>query len=298
MVDLEECYLQPEPSNTIRQAVREFAREKGLSFYDLKNRGGLLRNLIIRNTLSGEVMVILVFFEEDEELRTALLDYLRSTFPEITSLMYCINRKANDSIADQEFLLHSGRDHILERMEDLQFRIGPKSFFQTNSTQALELYRKVREYVLLTGNETVYDLYTGTGTIGLFLAGKAGKVVGIEYIEEAIRDARANAELNGIRNARFFNGDIRDVLTREFIGREGQPDVLVSDPPRAGMHKDVVDQILFAMPRRIVYVSCNPATQARDLQLLSEKYRILEVQPLDMFPHTYHVENIVVLEKV
>ncbi|MCK4747587.1 MAG: 23S rRNA (uracil(1939)-C(5))-methyltransferase RlmD [Bacteroidales bacterium] len=296
VIDLEECFLQPEPSNSIRQAVREFARENGLSFFDLRNRGGLLRNLLIRNTLSGEVMVIVVFYEEDEEPRTALLDHLREKFPEITSLMYCINRKANDTIADQEILLHSGKDHILEKMEDLQFKIGPKSFFQTNSNQALELYRKVREYASLTGNECVYDLYTGTGTIGLFLADKAGKVVGIEYVEEAIHDARVNAELNGIGNARFFSGDIKDVLSREFIDSEGHPDVLVCDPPRAGMHQNVVDQIMYALPGRIIYVSCNPATQARDLQLLNEKYRIVEVQPVDMFPHTYHVENIVLLE--
>ena len=296
VIDLEECFLQPEPSNSIRKAVREFAREKSLSFFDLRNKGGLLRNLLVRNTLSGEVMVIVVFYEQDEEPGTALLDHLREKFPEITSLMYCINRKANDTIADQEILLHSGKDHILEKMEDLQFKIGPKSFFQTNSNQALELYRKVREYASLTGNECVYDLYTGTGTIGLFLADKARKVVGIEYVEEAVQDAKVNAELNAIENARFFSGDIKDVLSREFIDSEGHPDVLVCDPPRAGMPQNVVDQILYALPGRIVYVSCNPATQARDLQLLSEKYRILEVQPVDMFPHTYHVENIVLLE--
>jgi len=269
-----------------------------LSHYDLKNGGGLLRNLIIRNTLSGEVMLIVVFFEDDTEARTGLLDQLRTQFPEITSLMYCINQKANDTISDQEILLHSGRDHIIEQMEDKQFKIGPKSFFQTNSLQALELYRKVREYAGLTGKEVVYDLYTGTGTIGLFLAGSASKVVGIEYIDEAILDAKVNAELNGILNADFFSGDIKDVLNREFIDREGKPEVLITDPPRAGMHTDVVDAILYADPRRIVYVSCNPATQARDLQLLSDKYKILDVQPVDMFPHTYHVENIVKLEKV
>ncbi len=298
VVDLEECHLQPEPSNAIRQAVREYSRSAELSFYNLRSGGGLLRNLIIRNTLSGEVMLIVVFFEDDEDARKGLLDHLRSAFPEITSLMYCINQKANDTISDQEILLHSGRDHIIEKMEDLQFKIGPKSFFQTNSLQALELYRKVREFAGLTGGEVVYDLYTGTGTIGLFLAGSASKVVGLEFIDEAILDARVNAELNGISNASFFSGDIKDVLSREFIDREGKPDVLITDPPRAGMHADVVDAILYANPKQIVYVSCNPATQARDLQLLSGKYRVLEVQPVDMFPHTYHVENIVKLERI
>lgn len=298
VVDLEECHLQPEPSNAIRQAVREYSRRAELSFYNLRSGGGLLRNLIIRNTLSGEVMLIVVFFEDDEDSRKGLLDHLRSAFPEITSLMYCINQKANDTISDQEILLHSGRDHIIEKMEDLQFKIGPKSFFQTNSLQALELYRKVREFAGLTGGEVVYDLYTGTGTIGLFLAGSASKVVGLEFIDEAILDARVNAELNGISNAIFFSGDIKDVLSREFIDREGKPDVLITDPPRAGMHADVVDAILYANPKQIVYVSCNPATQARDLQLLSGKYRVLEVQPVDMFPHTYHVENIVKLERI
>jgi 23S rRNA (uracil1939-C5)-methyltransferase len=297
VIDLEECHLQMEPSNSIRLAVREYAKSVGMGFYDLKNGGGLLRNLIIRNTLSGEVMVIVVFFEEDERSRNALLEHLRADFPEITSLMYCINRKANDSLADQEILLHSGRDHLVEVMEDLRFRIGPKSFFQTNSFQALELYRKVREFAALGGNETVYDLYTGTGTIGLFLAGMARRVVGIEYIEEAIRDAETNAALNGIRNARFFSGEIREVLNPDFISREGSPDVLVTDPPRAGMHKEVVRTILNAGPGRIIYVSCNPATQARDLQMLAGNYRILEVQPVDMFPHTYHVENIALLER-
>lgn len=297
VIDLEECHLQPEPSNAIRQAVRDYARDGGLSFFDLKNGGGLLRTLIIRNTLAGEVMVILVFFDPDEAPRLALLDHLRREFPGINSLMYCINRKANDTIADQEIVLHSGRDHIIEQMEELRFKIGPKSFFQTNSLQALELYRKVREFARLTGSETVYDLYTGTGTIALFLARSVRKVVGIEYVEDAIRDAEMNAQLNGIGNTRFFSGDIRDVLNAGFIEREGRPDVLITDPPRAGMHEDVVRAILDVLPERIVYVSCNPATQARDLQLLGPAYRILEVQPVDMFPHTFHVENVVLLEK-
>ncbi len=298
VIDLEECHLQPELSNTIRQEVRDYSRDHGLTFYDLRNGGGLLRLLIIRNTLKGEWMVLVVFFEDDKKQRNLLLDHLQAKFPEITSLMYCINQKANDSIFDQEILLYAGQDHIMEQMEDLQFKIGPKSFFQTNSVQALELYRKVRELAGLTGGEVVYDLYSGTGTIGLFLARKAGKVVGIEYIDEAIHDARVNAGLNGIGNAAFFSGDIKDLLTEEFVREQGQPDVLITDPPRAGMHKDVVEVILSVSPDRIVYVSCNPSTQARDLQLLSEKYKVLEIQPFDMFPQTYHVENIVLLEKM
>ena len=297
VIDLEECFLQPDLSNTIRQEIRDYAREHGLSFYDLRNGGGLLRTLVIRNTLKGEWMVLVVFFEDDEAERKGLLDHLQLKFPEITSLMYCINRKANDSIFDQEILHYAGRDHIMEEMEDLQFKIGPKSFFQTNSLQALELYRKVRDLAGLAGGEVVYDLYTGTGTIALFLARQAQKVVGIEYIEDAIRDARVNAEVNGIGNATFFSGDIKDVLTQDFVREQGRPDVLITDPPRAGMHKDVVDAILEVAPSRIVYVSCNPATQARDLQLLGENYRILEIQPFDMFPQTYHVENILLLEK-
>ena len=298
VIDLEECHLQPELSNLIRQEIRDYSREHGLTFYDLRNGGGLLRTLIIRNTLKGEWMVLVVFFEDDELKRNLLLDHLQAKFPEITSLMYCINRKANDSIFDQEILPYAGQDHIMEQMEDLQFKIGPKSFFQTNSVQALELYRKVSEFAGLTGGEVVYDLYSGTGTIGLFLARQAGKVVGIEYIDEAIQDARVNAKLNNIGNAEFFSGDIKDLLTEEFVREQGQPDVLITDPPRAGMHKDVVDVILSVSPDRIVYVSCNPSTQSRDLQLLSEKYKVLEIQPFDMFPQTYHVENIVVLERM
>jgi len=298
VIDLEECHLQPELSNLIRQEIRDYSREHGLTFYDLRNGGGLLRTLIIRNTLKGEWMVLVVFFEDDELKRNLLLDHLQAKFPEITSLMYCINRKANDSIFDQEILPYAGQDHIVEQMEDLQFKIGPKSFFQTNSVQALELYRKVREFAGLTGGEVVYDLYSGTGTIGLFLARQAGKVVGIEYIDEAIQDARVNAGLNNIGNAEFFSGDIKDLLTEELVREQGRPDVLITDPPRAGMHKDVVDVILAVSPARIVYVSCNPSTQARDLQLLSGKYKVLEIQPFDMFPQTYHVENIALLERM
>jgi len=297
VIDLEECYLQEEPSNRIRHAVRKYAKDHDLSFYDLRSRGGLLRNLIIRNTSGGEVMVILVFYEENKAAIGGLLGHLDMQFPEITSLMYCINMKANNSLADQEFLLHSGKDHIMEQMEDLRFKIGPKSFFQTNSLQALQLYRKVREFSGLTGIETVYDLYTGTGTIGLFLAGNAHKVIGIEFIDEAVQNARVNAEINKIGNTRFYSGDIKDILTPDFIKEKGQPDVIIADPPRAGIHKDVVQAILSAGARRIIYVSCNPATQARDLAILNDRYKIMAVQPVDMFPHTYHVENIVSLEK-
>ena len=298
VVDLEECHLQGEASENIRKAVREYADKKDLSFYDLRNRGGLLRNLIIRTTPAGQVMVILVFYEDDKAAIKALLGHLGKQFPGITSLMYCINTKANDSLFDQEFLLFSGKDHITEEMENLKFKIGPKSFFQTNSLQALQLYSKVREFAGLTGKEIVYDLYTGTGTIALFLAGTAGWVIGIEYIDEAVNDARINAEINKLDNTKFFSGDIRDILTPEFLAEEGPPDVIVTDPPRVGMHKDVVQAILSSGAGRIIYVSCNPATQARDLALLSEKYKVNAVQPVDMFPHTTHVENIVLLYRV
>ena len=298
VIDLEECHLQPDPSNRIRQEIRNYARDHGLTFYDLRNGGGLLRTLIIRNTLKGDWMVLLVFFEDNKQQRNLLLNHLQAKFPEITALMYCINQKANDSIFDQEMILHAGQDHIMEEMEDLQFKIGPKSFFQTNSLQALQLYRKVRDFAGLTGRETVYDLYTGTGTIALFLAGTAGRVIGMEYIDEAIEDARVNAEINKLENTKFFPGDIRDILTPDFIKEEGTPDVIITDPPRVGMHKDVVQAILATGAGRIVYVSCNPATQARDLAMLSERYKVNAVQPLDMFPHTYHVENIVLLDRI
>ncbi len=298
VVDLEECHLQAEPSESIRRAVRDYARKAGLTFYDLRNKGGLLRNLIIRNTPSGQIMVILVFYKQEKKAIKALLGHLKKSFPAISSLMYCINSKANDSLFDQDFILYSGRDYIIEDVEGLKFRIGPKSFFQTNTLQAVELYRKVREFAGLTGKETVYDLYTGTGTIALFLAGTAARVIGIEYIDEAIRDARVNANINGIKNTSFFAGDIKDILTRDFLEKEGLPDVIVTDPPRAGMHGNVVKALLSSGAGRIVYVSCNPATQARDLTLLGEKYEVLAVQPVDMFPHTYHVENIVLLDRL
>jgi 23S rRNA (uracil1939-C5)-methyltransferase len=242
-------------------------------------------------------MVIISFYHEDEEKRTALLEHLKNKSPEITSLMYVINPKGNDTISDLEVKLYAGKDHIIETMEDLKFKVGPKSFYQTNSLQAYELYKVAREFASLTGNETVYDLYTGTGTIANFVAHSAKKVVGIEYIPEAIKDAEENSKLNGITNTRFFAGDMKDVLNSEFISREGKPDVIITDPPRAGMHTDVIEAILNAEPDRIVYVSCNSATQARDLKLLDEKYSVREIQPVDMFPHTHHVENIVLLKR-
>ena len=297
IVDIETCWLQPQPSNTIRNLIRDYARENSLTFYDQKEQSGLLRNLIIRTTSTGETMVILSFFSENKPEREKLLDYLNSKVPGINSLMYVINSKGNDTLYDQDILLHHGKDYITEKMEDLEFRISPKSFFQTNTFQSLELYKTARQFAGLTGNEIVYDLYTGTGTIANFVAKQAGKVIGIESVPQAIDDARLNSEINGIRNTDFFAGDIIKVFTDEFIAINGKPDVIITDPPRAGMHKDVVDQILRLLPDRIVYVSCNPATQARDLELMSGEYKITAVQPVDMFPHTHHVENVVKLER-
>lgn len=297
VLDIEKCWLQPEPSNDIRNEIRSYALQHNLTFFDIRNQEGFLRNLIIRTASTGELMVIIAFFYESEKERIALLEHVKTKFPEITSLMYVINEKANDTITDQEIICYSGRDHIFEEMEGLRFKIGPKSFYQTNSEQAYELYKIARDYADLEGNEVVYDLYTGTGTIANFVAGKAKKVVGIEYVPEAIEDAKINSELNDIQNTSFFAGDMKAILTPEFIKQHGQPDVIITDPPRAGMHDDVVKVILQAAPKKIVYVSCNPATQARDLNLLDEGYRVVKVQPVDMFPHTHHVENVVLLEK-
>ena len=298
VVDVKNCYLQPEPSNSIRLEVKDYALKHGLTFFNLKEKGGFLRNLIIRTSpTTGDVMIILSFYHEDEEKRTALLEHLKNKFPEITSLMYVINPKGNDTISDLDVKLFSGKDHIMETMEELRFKVGPKSFYQTNSLQAYELYCVARNFAGLTGNEVVYDLYTGTGTIANFVAKNAKKVVGIEYIPEAIKDAEENSRLNDITNTRFFAGDMKDVLNADFIEREGAPDVIITDPPRAGMHTDVVNAILMCEPDRIVYVSCNSATQARDLKLLDEKYAVKEIQPVDMFPQTHHVENIVLLKK-
>lgn len=296
VVNIETCYLQDTPSNEIRNFIREYARENRLSFFDIRNQSGFLRTLIVRTSSTGETMVVIAFFYEDRENREKLLQALVEQFPRLTSLMYVINEKANDTLTDQEILLYYGRDHIFEKMEDLQFKIGPKSFYQTNSDQAYNLYSRVRELAGLTGQETVYDLYTGTGTIANFIAREAAQVIGIEYIPEAIEDAKINSTLNGIGNTRFYAGDMKDVLCEDFIRQHGHPDVVITDPPRAGMHPDVVHTILKATPERIVYVSCNSATQARDLQLLDPAYQVMAVQPVDMFPHTHHVENIVLLK--
>ncbi len=268
-----------------------------MKFFDIRNQEGFLRTLIIRTSSTGEIMVVLAFFHEDRENREALLDALRQQFPQISSLMYVINEKANDTLTDQEIIRYAGKDHIFEEMEGLKFKIGPKSFYQTNSEQAYNLYSRTRELAGLTGKETVYDLYTGTGTIANFVAGKAAKVIGIEYVPEAIEDAKINSELNSITNTVFYAGDMKDVLNDDFIAAHGHPDVIITDPPRAGMHPDVVATILKAAPDRIVYVSCNSATQARDLHLMDAQYKVMAVQSVDMFPHTHHVENIVLLHK-
>ncbi len=302
VLDIEKCHLQAEPSNAIRLAIRDYTIDKGLSFFDLRQQTGFLRTLMIRITLSGEVMVVVVFAHdnpdagEDDAARKALLDHLLQQFPQITSLHYVINTKRNDSLSDQEPVLYAGKPYILETMEDLQFRIGPKSFYQTNSGQALRMYQKIREFADLQGDETVYDLYTGTGTIALFLARHCRSVTGVECVQEAVDDARENASANNIQNVRFVAGDIKDVLTAGFVASSGHPHVVVLDPPRAGVHEDVLKVLLETAPEKIIYVSCNPATQARDLALLQRLYRITHVQPVDMFPHTHHVENIVVAE--
>lgn len=297
VVDIETCYLQGSPSNEIRNFIKQYAIERDLTFYNIREQHGFLRTLVIRTASTGEVMVILAFGEEDQTERKNLLDALINEFPQITSLMYVVNEKQNDSLTDQEIICYKGRDHIFEEMEGLKFKIGPKSFYQTNSEQAYNLYSKTRELAGLNGSETVYDLYTGTGTIANFIARQAQKVIGIEYVPEAIEDAKVNSELNGIANTLFYAGDMKDVLNSDFIARHGHPDVIITDPPRAGMHPDVVQTILNAAPERIVYVSCNSATQARDLQLMDTAYKVMAVQPVDMFPHTHHVENIVLLHK-
>lgn len=297
VLDIQKCYLQDEPSNEIRNAVRAYALEHGLSFFDLRQQEGFLRTLMIRTATTGDVMVVMVFAYEDEQLRVGLMEHLKQSFPQITSLLYVINEKRNDTITDQEVICYAGKEYIVEKMEDLEFMVGPKSFYQTNSEQAYQLYSVVRNLANIQGHEIVYDLYTGTGTIANFIARQAKLVVGIEYVSEAIEDAQRNAQKNAITNTRFFAGDMKDVLNQEFIAQHGHPDVIIVDPPRAGMHPDVVETILLAHPDRIVYVSCNPATQARDLSLMQEAYHILAVQPVDMFPHTHHVENVVLLTR-
>jgi 23S rRNA (uracil1939-C5)-methyltransferase len=295
ILDINNCYLQPEPSNSIRLAARDFALKNDYDFYDYRKRSGFLRNLIVRNSNTGEFMVILVVNHRDEAKIAAMLDHLGQKFQEISSLMYVINSKMNDSLSDQEAELFRGQPFITEVMEGLQFRIGPLSFFQTNGVQALNLYKITREMAALKGDEIVYDLYTGTGTIANFVARSAKKVVGIEYVESSVADARENARLNNIGNVSFFAGDMAKVLNHEFFESNGRPEVVITDPPRAGMHENVVKMLLEMLPARIVYVSCNPATQARDIALMSELYQVIEVQPVDMFPHTHHIENVVLL---
>lgn len=295
VLDIKKCHLQDDLSNKIRLFVKEWGKSHSLSFYDIREQKGLLRTMMIRITSTGEVMVVMVFGENDKVAIEELLEAVKNQFPEITSLLYVINLKVNDTIGDQEILTYSGKDYIEEEMEGLKFKIGPKSFYQTNSLQAYELYSVTRKFAELTGNELVYDLYTGTGTIANFVSKQASGVIGIEYVPEAIEDAKVNSEINGINNTKFYAGDMKDVLTDSFIEEHGRPDVMIVDPPRAGMHEDVVNVILNAAPKRIVYVSCNPATQARDLAMLDVKYKVDEVQPVDMFPHTHHVENVVKL---
>ena len=296
VLDIKDCHLQAEPSNAIRLFLKQYAIDHELPFFDLREQTGLLRNVVIRTSTTGQVMVTVVFAHENEEVRKALLDALMARFPEITSLNYVINGKRNDSIGDLDAVCYAGQDAIYEKMEDLSYKIGPKSFYQTNSEQAYRLYSVVRDFARLEGDEILYDLYTGTGTIALFLARQVAKVVGIEYVPEAIEDANDNAERNHIKNAVFFAGDMKDILVPDFIDRHGRPDIIVLDPPRAGIHPDVAKVIMEAEPQRMVYVSCNPATQARDLAIFASKYVITAVQPVDMFPHTLHVENVVALE--
>ena len=293
VLDIEDCHLQADPSNAIRNFIRSYALEKGLSFYNIRENRGYLRNIIIRSTQAGNIMLIVVISDDDDPAkRERLLDSISKEFPQISSLYYVINSKLNDSISDLQPVLYRGDDAIYEEMEGLHFKIGPKSFYQTNSRQAYRLYSVAREFAGLTGNEVVYDLYTGTGTIAQFVSGKASKVIGIEYVPEAIDDAVLNAANNGITNCEFFAGDMKDILTADFIAEHGKPDVIILDPPRAGIHPDVASVILETAPSRMVYVSCNPASQARDLAILSQKYTIEAVQPVDMFPHTQHVENV------
>ncbi|MBR6285541.1 MAG: 23S rRNA (uracil(1939)-C(5))-methyltransferase RlmD [Bacteroidaceae bacterium] len=299
ILPVEKCYLMDDICNRIRNGVRDYANSKNLSFYDQREHRGFMRNMMIRTSNSGEIMLVFQFCYDDEfgELDAkGVLDYVSDSFPEVTSLMYVNNQKFNDTIGDLEIKTYKGTDFIYELMENLKFKVGPKSFYQTNNEQAYNLYKVAREFAGLTGNELVYDLYTGTGTIANFVASKAKKVIGVEYVPEAIEDAKVNSQINNINNTLFFAGDMKDILNQEFIEKYGRPDTIITDPPRAGMHSDVINTILFAEPKKIVYVSCNPATQARDLQLLDVKYKVTKVQPLDLFPHTHHVENVVLLE--
>ncbi|NJY63726.1 23S rRNA (uracil(1939)-C(5))-methyltransferase RlmD [Salinimicrobium sp. CDJ15-81-2] len=297
ILDLEECHLQQAPSNGIRNSVKQFAIANDIPFFNTRDQRGMLRTLMIRTSSTGEIMVLIQFFEENREKRELLLNFIAEEFPEITSLQYVINPKGNDTIYDQKVICYKGNDHIFEEMDGLKFKINAKSFYQTNSEQAYNLYKITRDFAGLTGNELVYDLYTGTGTIAQFVAAKAKKVIGIEAVPEAIEDAKENARNNNITNTEFYVGDMKKVFTAEFIKQHGHPDVIITDPPRDGMHKDVVAQIIGILPQRIVYVSCNSATQARDLALLDEHYKVTRTQAVDMFPQTFHVENVVCLER-
>ena len=295
IIDIEKCYLQASPSNEIRDALKKYAIDNHYPFFDIRKQEGLLRNLIIRTSSTGELMVLVAFFYEDKEKREALLEYLGEKFDHISALLYVINPKRNDTILDLDIHLYKGKEYILEEMEGLKFKISAKSFYQTNSRQAYNLYKIARSFAAIEKDQIVYDLYTGTGTIANFIASKAKKVIGIEYVAAAIEDAKENSILNNINNTQFFAGDIKEVLNDAFILANGKPDVVITDPPRAGMHQDVVEKLLEISPERIVYVSCNPATQARDLAILGSKYKVEKVQPLDMFPHTHHVENVILL---
>ncbi len=297
ILDIKKCHLQEDPSNAIRNAVKQFALDNNLEFFNTRNQTGLLRTMMIRTSSTGDVMVVIQFFKEDKAKRTMLLDFLAENFPQISSLQYIINGKANDTIYDQDVICYKGEDHIFEEMEGLKFKINAKSFYQTNSQQAFELYKITRDFAGLKGNELVFDLYTGTGTIAQFVAKQAKKVVGVESVPDAIAAAKENAQLNGIKNVHFFVGDMKVVFNDAFIKEHGQPDVVITDPPRDGMHKDVVQQLINIAPKKIVYVSCNSATQARDLELLNATYKVTKTQAVDMFPQTFHVENVVLLER-
>ena len=297
ILDIKECHLQQAPSNGIRNGIKQFAIKNNIPFFNTRDQKGMLRTLMIRTSSTGEIMVLLQFFEDNKAQRELLLNFVAEEFPEITSLQYVINSKGNDTIYDQEVICYKGQDHIFEEMEGLKFKINAKSFYQTNSAQAYELYKITRDFAGLTGDEVVYDLYTGTGTIAQFVAAKAKKVIGVEAVPEAIEDAKQNAENNNITNTEFYVGDMKKVFTSKFVKTHGEPDVLITDPPRDGMHKDVVAQIIGILPQRIVYVSCNSATQARDLALLDEHYKVTRTQAVDMFPQTFHVENVVCLER-
>lgn len=297
ILDIKKCWLQADPSNAIRNAIKQFAVKNNLEFFNTRQQTGFLRTLMIRTSSTGDVMVLIQFFKEDQINREKLLDFVHAQFPEITALLYVINSKANDTLYDQEIICYKGQDHIFEEMEGLKFKINAKSFYQTNSQQAYELYKITRDFANLSGHELVYDLYTGAGTIAQFVAKKAKKVIGVEAVPDAIDAAKANAQLNGISNVEFYVGDMKSVFNESFINQHGKPEVIITDPPRDGMHKDVVQQILNIMPDRIVYVSCNSATQARDIALMNDFYKIEKVQPVDMFPQTHHVENVVLLTR-